>query len=591
MTYFLSNLHYFLLLISVIVFFHELGHFLVAKLCGVQVLRFSLGFGPRLFSTTYGDTEYQISLLPLGGYVKMLGDTPGADIPDDLADQAFANKSVGQRTAIVLAGPTFNMVLALTVYFVMGLGTHQFGDTKLGVVSANEPAYQAGLRPGDRVVAIGGTEVHRWDELRQAIAAQPKKSLQVTYERPTAGGGSERRTVALVTQTRREENEFNELETRGKIGVSMQYLKPIVAVVDPLSPAAVAGLRTGDTVLQVNQTPVEAWHEVRSAVAATPLNQKIVLRVRRAAAPSGIVAGATGTGAPGTAVSAADAPGSGPTEVLTLQPAALRTDLDSGLFSAADTPWGYTGLASKDTLIASLDADSSAAQAGLLVGDRVLHLTLRAADGTVSLRPIGVWGIDLATFGLSADSDLSITVQRGSAVLSRSFRLQQQQHKDAMQHTSTALVFGAHNDPEVLGSYLFERRVGAVESLQQALVQLGDDMTLVARGLGKMVRRTLPLTNMGGPIMLFVIAEKSAKLGAAYYFHTMAMISVNIGIINLLPIPVLDGGHLFFFLIEAISRRPPSVRVRAVANTLGLAMLLCLMVYTLGNDVLRFVLQ
>jgi regulator of sigma E protease len=116
-------------------------------------------------------------------------------------------------------------------------------------------------------------------------------------------------------------------------------------------------------------------------------------------------------------------------------------------------------------------------------------------------------------------------------------------------------------------------------------------MTLVARGLGKMVRRTLPLTNMGGPIMLFVIAEKSAKLGAAYYFHTMAMISVNIGIINLLPIPVLDGGHLFFFLIEAISRRPPSVRVRAVANTLGLAMLLCLMVYTLGNDVLRFVLQ
>jgi regulator of sigma E protease len=589
MIYVLSNLHYFLLLISAIVFFHELGHFLVAKLCGVQVLRFSLGFGPRLFATTYGDTEYQISLLPLGGYVKMLGDMPGAEIPEDLKNHAFANKTVWQRTAIVLAGPSFNMILALTVYFVMGLGTHQFGDTKLGVVSANEPAYLAGLRPGDKVVAIGGTEVHHWNALRQAIADQPKKSLQVTFDRPTATG-SERRTVTLVTQTRREENEFNELETRGKIGVSMQYLRPIVAVVDPLSPAAVAGVRTGDTVVKVNQTPVAAWHEVRNAVGATPLNHSIELSVRRASAPAPTAANSQAV-APATGAPAADAGETGPTETVTLQPTALRSDLDSGLFSAADAPWGYTGLTSKDTLIATVDADSSAALAGLQVGDRVLNLTVKAADGTVSLRPIGVWGIDLATFGLSADSDLSITVQRGSTVLSRSFRLQQKQQKDVLQHTSTNLVFGAHNDPEVLGSYLFERRVGAMESLQQAFVQLGEDMTLVARGLGKMVRRTLPLNNMGGPIMLFVIAEKSAKLGAAYYFHTMATISVNIGIINLLPIPVLDGGHLFFFLIEAISRRPPSVRVRAVANTLGLAMLLCLMVYTLGNDVLRFVLQ
>ncbi len=593
MTYFLWNLPYFLLLISVIVSFHEFGHFLVAKLCGVQVLRFSLGFGPRLFSAVYGETEYQISLLPLGGYVKMLGDTPGAEVPEELRDRAFSNKTVWQRGAIVLAGPTFNMLLATLVYFGMSVGTHQFGDTRLGVVTYDEPAYRAGLRPGDKIIAVGGVAVTRWDELREAIADKPQKNLQVTFERP-GPQGMQRHDVTLTTQARSEENAFRELETRGKIGVSMQFLRPTLAVVDPQSPAALAGLQTGDEVTAVEEQATTAWHEVRNALAAIPQQTPVHLSIRRPL-PQQASAGASAasTDEPPAEIYGASAGKKGPatTFTVTLTPIALRQDLDSTLFSAADTPWGYTGLCSKDTIIADIEPNSSAASAGLKVGDRVLHLDVKKMDGSVSVRPIGVWGIDLATFGLSADSDLSITVQRNGEVLSRAFHLQEHQHKDEMQVQTKTLVFGAHNDPSVLGTYLFEHNVGVVEALGAATSQLTDDMTLIARGLSKLVRRTLPMGTMGGPIMLFVIAEKSAKLGAAYYFHTMAMISVNIGMINLLPIPVLDGGHLFFFLIEAISRRPPSIRLRTYANTFGMAVLMCLMLYTLGNDMLRFVLQ
>ena len=144
--YILQNLHWFVILIGALVFFHELGHFLVAKACRVRVLRFSLGFGPKLLSFERSGTIYQISLLPLGGYVKMLGEAPGAEVPSDERQWAFAERPLWQRTAIVLAGPVFNFMLAYVVYVTMFVGVHTFGATKLGVVSVGDPAWEAGLR-------------------------------------------------------------------------------------------------------------------------------------------------------------------------------------------------------------------------------------------------------------------------------------------------------------------------------------------------------------------------------------------------------------------------------------------------------------
>ncbi|HET6345264.1 MAG TPA: site-2 protease family protein [Myxococcota bacterium] len=261
MSYILQNVHWFILLIGALVTFHELGHFLVAKAFNVKVLRFSLGMGPRLLALRRGETEYTVSLLPLGGYVKMLGDVPGAEIPADEAARAFSNKPVWQRTFIVAAGPAANFLLALIVYFGMFVGPHTFGDTRLGVVTQNEPAWNAGVRPGDKVVAVGGQPVERWDDLREAIASRPDSSLALSYERHGA-----RHDVQLVTQARDEENAFQETETRGKIGVSLQYLKAILGVVDPQSPAARAGLQTGDVIRSVNGRPTATIDDLTSIV-------------------------------------------------------------------------------------------------------------------------------------------------------------------------------------------------------------------------------------------------------------------------------------------------------------------------------------
>jgi regulator of sigma E protease len=557
MSYILQNVHWFILLIGALVTFHELGHFLVAKAFNVKVLRFSLGMGPRLLAVRRGETEYTVSLLPLGGYVKMLGDVPGAEIPADEAARAFSNKPVWQRTFIVAAGPMANFLLALIVYFGMFVGPHTFGDTRLGVVTQNEPAWNAGVRPGDKVVAVGGQPVDRWDDLREAIASRPDSSLALSYERHGV-----RHDVQLVTQARDEENAFQETETRGKIGVSLQYLKPLLGVVDPQSPAAKAGLQTGDVITSVNGTPVGAWHEVRELVAALPPTGPLTVVVQRGDAPV----------------------------TATLTPEAPAPGLPTDIFSAADMPGGYTGLVNKDALVAKVDAGTPAAGAGVQVGDRLLELTIKTPDGREVRRPVGVWGVDLTTIGLDTKSDLVLTYQRGREVFTRSLRLQAREEKDEFKNVRTTYVFGAQNDPDVLDTYTFERQVDAMEALVEAVRQVGDDMTLIGRGIAKIVQGNLPLNTMGGPIMLFVIAEKSAKRGWQYFLRTLAMISVNLGMLNVLPIPVLDGGHLLFFGIEAVSRRPPSIRTREVANVVGLALLLLLMVLVFRNDFLRFVL-
>ncbi len=556
MTYVLQNAHWFILFIGILVVFHELGHFLVARACGVRVLRFSFGMGPRLFSITRGGTEYQVSLLPLGGYVKMLGDGPGQEVAPEEAHLAFNSKALWQRTAIVIAGPMFNFILALGVYFAMFSGTHTFGDTRLGVVVRNDPAWMAGMRPGDKIIEVEGKPVRHWDEMRAVVSERPNEKLKIAYLR-----GGVRHDAVLTTQNRPEENAFRESENRGKIGVSLQFVKPILGVVDDQSPAAQAGLRTGDVVSQVNGHAVTAWHELRDAVGQTPSGSPVHITYTR----------------------------DGIEKQASIKPAAFLPGVDTQLFSAADTEQGYTGLVDKDTLVDKVEPNTPAEKIGLVSGDRLLQLAVKNAAGEVATRPVGVWNIDLASFGFDARSELTLTWQHGREVITQSLHLLQKSETDEFKETRTTYVLGALNDQDVTDTYTVDINVGLAEASRQAAIQVGDDMTLIGQALSRLVRGTIPLNSMGGPIMLFVIAEKSAKRGAPFFMRTLAMISVNIGLMNLLPVPMLDGGHLVFFAIEGISRRPPSLRLREAANMVGLALLLLLMVLVFHNDLLRFV--
>ncbi len=557
--YVLQNLHWFILLLGALVFFHELGHFLVAKACGVKVLKFSLGFGPRLFGFVRGETEYLISILPLGGYVKMLGDTPGGDIQPIDAPRAFSTKPVWQRSAIVVAGPVFNLILAFGVYIGLFSGERTFADSRLGVVSHGQPAWNAGLRPGDKLLAIDGEPMPDFDVIKQHISARPGQAMSVRFERQGA-----EHTITLKPDAKDETNIFQEAETRGRVGISPQYVLPVIAVVDGESPAAKAGLKTGDRVTKVGGRAIGAWHELRAAVAEAPAGVPLAVEVQR----------------------------DGQTASFELSPAgAAPAGLPAEIFSSADAPHGYTGLVSKDVLVASVDADTPAATMGLLPGDRLVAVRMIYDDETAVERPIGVWGVDLALFdGLDARNRFMLTFQRGRELKTEALKLSAKEHKDEFKNVRTRYEFGAKNDPELMDTYLYDRHVGVMEAIAEAAGQVKTDATLIGVGLAKMVQGRLSLDNMGGPIMLFVIAEKSAKRGPAAFLHIMAMISVNLALMNLLPIPVLDGGHLMFCIVEAVRRRPPSLRFREMANVVGLAILLLLMVLVLKNDILKYVL-
>jgi regulator of sigma E protease len=545
-----------IIFIGVLVFVHELGHFLVAKACGVKVLRFSFGFGPKLFGVERGETEYCVSALPLGGYVKMLGEMPGAEIPPEDAPRAFSARPLWQRILIVLAGPAANFALAWLVYFAVGLGMQTFGDTRLGIVSRGEPAWKAGVRPGDRIVKIDGAPIHSWDELRERISKRPGEKLRATLERD-----GQILQVEITPRAREEANLFREIETRGHIGISPHYVKTLVGIVDLDSPAARAGLKTGDVIEAVNGHPVVSWHELRARVKETPAGEPVHLRVHRQESSMSF----------------------------DVRPGEYPEGVDRELFSAADTHAGYTGLVSQECLVAEVEPDTPAARIGLKPGDRLTRLVIENGQTRVE-RPIGVWGVDLKAFqGVDASSDFVLTFQRGRQIISQQLKLDELKEKDEFKNERTRFVFGAKNDEDTLGIYTFERFVGPLEAIRIAGQNVAMATTLIGKGIAKLVQREIPIETMGGPIMLFEIAAKSAERGLRDYLSMLAMISVNLGLLNLLPVPVLDGGHLMLFGIEAIRRRPPSLRFREVANLIGLALLLLLMVLVFRNDIVRLV--
>lgn len=555
--YVLQNLHTFIIFIGVLVFVHELGHFLLAKACNIKVLKFSLGFGPRLFGFTRGETEYVVSALPLGGYVKMLGEMQEGDIDSRDEPRAFNNRPLYQRAAVVLAGPVFNFILAYFVYMFLLTGTQTFGDTRLGVVAEGYPAWNAGIRPGDRVVAIDGEEIEDWDGLKTRISARPGESLTITYERD-----GKRTTTELSTRVETTSNVFKELERQGRVGVSLQYILPKIGVVDPESPAAIAGLQTDDTIVAIGEEKIEAWHEVRNALAKRSVGDSIPVTYAR----------------------------NGEEKTVVMVPSEPVAGIPSDTFSSADVADGYTGLVSKDVLVTQVDPDTPAETIGLAAGDRLLSLGIKR-DGEVKVQRIGAWDIDLDAFtGVDATSEFLLSYQRGRDVVTRELTLVERTEVDEFKNERKQYIFGALHDREASSLYTFERRVGLIEASVGALYRVGAAMTIISKGIAKMAQGDIPLDNMGGPIMLFYIAEKSAKRGLNDFLGMMAIISVNLGLVNLLPIPVLDGGTLMFLGIEAVRRRPPSMRVREVANLVGLAILMLLMVVVFKNDIFRFVL-
>lgn len=440
----------FVVVLGVLIIVHELGHFFMARLCGVGVERFSVGFGPVLWRFRGKETEYCLSLIPMGGYVKMMGDDEnpleGGKTGSVDPAKAFNYKPLFARFLIVFAGPAMNFVLAVLLAAAMFTFIGRpVAPAEVGRVTDGGPAAQAGLRTGDRIVAVDGPPVQYWEDLARVVQSANGRALQLTVQ----GRDGSQRAVSLTPVQATRKDLFGDDQVVWEIGAS-PYLPPAIGDVIAGDPAAQAGLRPGDVVVALEGQPVMSWDE---------LAEKIH---RRAGEPTRI-----------------EVKRGGETLAITVTPKRGKIPGPDG----------------KETEV-----------------------------GLVGIRPGG----------------------------------------------ATTMV-----------------RSNPLSATWEGFAWSADVTAKTAIGLYKIVVGQLDRSNIGGPIQIAKTAGEQARQGIVSLALFTAVISINLFLLNLLPVPMLDGGHLLFFAFEAVLGRPLSVRKREVAQQVGFALLMLLMVFAFYNDFKR----
>ena len=530
----------FAVLISVIVFFHELGHLLVGKWLGVKAVRFSIGFGPRLFGVQWGETEYRVSLLPLGGYVKFAGDNPLEQLPPEDRGRGFLEQPPRKKAAIAFAGPAANFLLALVLYFAVNAAPHRDLAAKVGQVKPGSPAARAGVQYGDRIVAVDGEKVDGFLVLQEKIRAHAGQPLTLTIER-----GGQRFDVRLTPAVHEETNPIETVK-QGRIGISAAPRIAEIAVTSPDSPAARAGLKTFDLVVKVDGQALPNYEELERRLPS--LRGPVAVDVlRRVEVP-----------APGGTLWAQ-------------RPVQLTLDARGAA----------SGIECADLTLFAVQPGSAADEAGLRRGDRVISV-----DG----KPVVWWLDDVETIRRGKGADpFPMTVRRDGELLTVTMRQHLRTERDESGIRVQVPELGAAPDAAIFSGET-ERiwvRYPIAEAAARSFTETAGAIRGLALGIAKIVSGRISSEAIGGPIMIADVARKAADAGWQMFVYVMAMISVNLGLMNLIPLPVLDGFHVLSAGIEGVRRRPLSLRFREIANVVGIALVLGLMLFALRNDAMR----
>jgi len=432
----LFTIFVFLVVLGILVLVHEFGHFAAAKLIGVRVEKFSLGFWPKLFGVKWGETEYMVSLIPWGGYVKIAGqEEPEGDEPQPYE---LCSRPKRQRLLVYCAGPVMNLVLALLLFpvvYMMGVTVPAHWDQPalIGYVEQGSPAFNAGIKPGDVIVEVAGEPTENWERARRLIAMHPGETITVEVER-----SGRRRSFSLKT---RQEGRFGV----GAIGVAPP-VPPIVSGLRPGYPAAKAGLLQGDTVVSINGEKIGDWMAIRDAVRGSG-GRPLLFEVKRG---------------------------------------------------------------------------------GRLVRFEVLPRYEPRLGSYVI-------GITMPPY------------------------------------------------PEVVRKYPLPNAILA--GLSEAWQTTAQTITL----LGRLVAGRASVRSLGGPIMIAVVSKRAALAGIPKLVELIAFLGIQLFILNLLPIPILDGGHVLFLAIEAAIKRPLSPQFKEVTSRIWFVIIIAFMVMVSFNDILRLV--
>ena len=444
----ISTTFIFILTVSIIVTFHEFGHYIAARLCGVKVLEFSVGFGKRLFGKRFGKdkTDYKVSALPLGGYVRMLDEREG-NVIDTEKERAFNNQSLLKRTFIVFAGPLFNFILAIFFYFLIFSGGYTGFKPEVGVIASGSIAQEIGFEEGDRINSVNLNEVQTWSEVTLQIMKVASEKNDIYFEVKRNGKFINLKKVSYELINFENKNILENIGIYNFISKSLE-----VGYVEDNSPAYEAGISVGDKFLSINGEEVNNWFEIVNIIKKSP-NKELKISV-------------------------------------------LRNDNKEILYAR---PTIYNSESGK--------------------------------IGRLGVRPY----ID------------QNEVSKNKIQIKHSF----------------------------------------YESLKLSAVKTYDFTILTINFISKLVMGEASLKNISGPVGIAGYAADSFNNGYTSFLGLLAMLSISIGILNLLPIPMLDGGHLMYYLVEFIIRRPVPESIQLIFQQLGMTFLIFLSFFALYNDILR----
>ena len=540
------ELLYFVILVSSLIFVHELGHFMCAKAFGVKVLTFSLGFGPKILRLRGRETEYCIGVLPLGGYVSMLERSKTDVVLPEDRHRTFESLALYKRIVVVLAGPLMNLLFPVLLYFSVFVSAGPVLPPTVGVVLPGHPA-DGKLKPGDRVMAINGEDIGTFDELKRIVAKNPAKPLLFKIFRD-----NRHIEVEIVAEETIERRELDIIERIGTIGIQPSAPAAVIGVPDPDSPAYRAKLRTFDVITQVIGKPVRRYMDLEAALADNRGETVPITYLRPVPVPNAI---------------------GGLAEMAVFEAGVVALTPDA----AGDDPLSRTGFELADLYAAVVPTDSYLHKAGLRSGDKILRL-----DG----QRVPAWSSFRERVLAEPDRPHKIEyVARDGRVRSGTFQMRREDFTDEHGQTFARYVLRVQHWIPLAPEKLVEHPSPIRYAFEKAVAETVDVTRFILVGIMRLAQGRLSLDSLSGPITIYEVAGEEGRKGTDYFIWVMALLSINLGLLNLLPIPVLDGGHLMFFTLEAAMRRPLPLRVREIAHIVGMAIVIGLMAIAFKNDV------
>ncbi len=592
-----SNVILVIIGVGLLIFVHELGHFLVAKKIGVRVYAFSLGFGPAIIRKKIGETDYKVSLIPLGGYVKLAGEQREESNTGE--DWEFMSKKPWQRAAVLVAGVTFNTILAFVAFIIAFKVGVPFISSEIGQTLPGGPAWEAGIRPGDKIARIGNVRDPDFEDIFIAVALDNSpEGINMEIERD-----NQTFDVNVVPK-------YDAAVGVQRIGIapaSTLEVHKIFTTENTDTPAELSDLHVNDTITKINGNTITTYSDFREIVKANP-GKELAITVLRD-----------------------------------------NLEIDIKVTPAVVSRW-MIGISCATTMIDGVKKDSLAYSLGLDKGDEIVRVNTQDVRGFKQLEesmknaPDGIVTFQVARDnetkyikltktgedtineflegiaphrGLTVDSTTEgfpaekIGIQPGDTITAldgediaewgqlltlvtgsqgKQFEITWERNYENI----TKTIKPKKNDKNAVGLLGIKfkekkvvRKYGLAKSCAVGAHKTIVNIKRIYLTIQGFISKKLSTKALGGPVLIAQASYASAQSGIGKLMYFMAIISINLAVINILPVPVLDGGHLMFLGVEKIKGSPMSEKTLVIANYIGLAMVLSLMIYATKNDIMR----